>query len=216
MAIKFEFESNFGPGKKVIGPGSSAGPSRPGDNATAAMKRAMQRQSLKFVGDVQIKRLSGRPGLISRSAGGGLRRALSAVTFGKDVRSVESRIGWPKSFFWIKVHEEGATIRAKRKFLAIPFRGTTGSTSRRASGSGLRPGDFPRDRTFFARGKNTKPGNMILFESLGNGRIRPLFVMVPSVRIPPRLGYFRLYDRSKGAMVRGVMQEMSRFFGVQS
>jgi len=207
MAIKFEFDLNFGPKGKPRELSQS--------QTVEALKKSMQRQALGFVGKVQTRRLSGRPGLIPRSPGMGLRRALNTVTYGKDIQSVESRIGWPKPFFWVKVHEDGAVIQAKRKFLAIPFPGTTGATKRRGSVSGLRPSDFPRDKTFFARGKNTKPGNMILFEKLGNGAIRPLFIMTPRISIPARLGYFNLYDKEKASMAKAIMDEMHLRFGGQ-
>lgn len=207
MAIKFDIDSDFGP-RGGLSPIKQ-------EKATQMMKDAMQRQALHFVGQVQVKRLSGRPGLISRTAGGGLRRALNQVTYGKDLRSVESRIGWPKAFFWVKTHETGDTIHAKRKFLAIPFPGVTGATKSRASGSGLRPSDFPRDKTFFARGKNTKPGNLILFEKLAKGKIRPLFIMTPQVKIPARLGYFRLYDQEKPKMISAVLEEMASAYGIK-
>lgn len=176
-----------------------------------AARNSLYRQAIEFVGKVQSTRLSGRPGL--NAPGGALRSALKAApATGANLDSLAVRVGWPGKFHWVRVHEDDAKepIRPKSgKFLAIPFKGTTGATQSRARGSGLRPSDFKKKNTFVGRGAATKPENRILFEKLKGGGVRPLFVLVPQVTIPNRLGYFDLWRKERTKIAKAVQRAMA-------
>lgn len=89
------------------------------------------------------------------------------------------------------IHQTGGTVQAKRsKYLAIPLGNTKGS-----------PRDY--DNTFV---KTSKKGNKIIFQRVGKKKIVPLFVLVESVNIPPRMGVDNALAR-RAAFFRGKAQE---------
>lgn len=170
------------------------------------VKKAMKNQAARFVGKVQVERMSGRPGLNSQ---GGARNALTFAISGNTFDDLAVSIGWPRKYWWLSIHETGGDIKAKnRKFLAIPFPGTIGATKSRARESGLRPQDFDRKKTFIARGKNTKAGNLIIFEKLAGGKVRPIFILTPRVTMPARLGYYAMFNREKEHFIRAVVDSV--------
>lgn len=93
------------------------------------------------------------------------------------------------------VHYDGRTITPKRaSFLTIPLRARGGMYAGRVVATGNRRGDRARhyQNTFFLR----RGGRLFLMQRLpgeGRGRIRALFLLLRSVRLPRRkwLGFTR-------------------------
>lgn len=118
-----------------------------------------------------------RSGKLARRSGATIRAVKKSVKVRGTGRDITGTIGGP---FWLVVHEEGATIRAKRaRYLTIPLPAalTSRGTPRRR-----RARDWPN--TFVQRSRR---GNLIIFQKRGS-RIVPLYLLKKRVRIPRRLG----------------------------
>lgn len=100
---------------------------------------------------------------------------------------------------YARIHEFGGTVRPKRaKMLAIPLIRNTKTA--------LGPRNYP-GRLFVVRGKR----HVFLAESFGKGRQgagggtvfdqRPVFMLVPSVYIPPRLNFIREFKITAGQAI---------------
>lgn len=82
----------------------------------------------------------------------------------------------------LEVHEEGRTIRPKRKkYLAVPL---PAALTTRGTPKKRKPRDWKN--TFVAK---SRKGNLLIFQRMrGKGKIRPLYWLTTEVRIPARLG----------------------------
>jgi len=78
-------------------------------------------------------------------------------------------VGNTKEVVYARIQDKGGEIKAKKKYLTIPFPGVMGSA---------------RDYVgaFFIK---SKTGKLMLCERKGKGGIRPLFLLKTSVKIPP-------------------------------
>ncbi len=140
---------------------------------------------------------TGEQHLLRRS--GGIDGIRIAVTAARDLNSVAGRLLIP---FPISVHEEGATITAKRaQFLTI-----TMPAARNGRGIPI----FPRARdwpnTFVQKSKR---GNLLIFQKRG-ASIVPLYLLKRSVKLPPRLGAQDTIDAGSDFFVDAAIAAMSK------
>ncbi len=146
------------------------------DQIYKGARKGLQKGLRGYQRELTRTRLRGRPGLARRS--GNLARDLQTTVRG---RTVDTLVGI--AFFTAKyapAHEFGATITPKRgRYLAIPLSAVSTPTGI----AQYQPRDFPN--AFFIRSRKN-PDNLVLVEERGS-RIVPLFAMVRSVTIPPRL-----------------------------
>lgn len=123
------------------------------------------------------------PGTLSMRSGRAVRSILQSVKVrGESPGDIQGRIG---GVFYLRTHEFGATIRAKKaNYLTIPLK------------AALNPDGTPKRKkakdwsnTFVAK---SKKGNLIIFRKVDGG-IEPLYLLKKEVKIPARLGMgFRL------------------------
>lgn len=132
------------------------------------------------------------PGSVSRDlrtrSGAGLRSILQSIKVSGGPQGVEGQISAGKLSF----HETGGTIRAKANgFLTIPL-----PAALDARGVPLRKRAREWDNTFV---KRSRRGNLLIFRKLpGPNELTPLYVLKPSVTIPPRLGLGDAIDENIG------------------
>jgi phage gpG-like protein len=156
---------------------------------------AGQRRALRDSGfawrRVMTRRLSGNP--LRRRTGHLVESMQIRITGEKldDLRLHLFSAGVP----YARIHELGGTITAKppRRFLAIP-----GRDNRTPTGVAQEPSA----KRFIAANKGvrifpTKASGGRTLVVVHGGRL--MFVLVPSVRIEPRLGFFRAFDDLEGA-----------------
>lgn len=145
-------------------------------------------QTLVRFRDVFIRlRLSGRPGL-NRITG----QLIRSFKVGRSPRGVpiDRVTAWLATGSpYAHIHEEGGTIRPKRAgALAIPI------GAARTKGGATRGGfESPRGRKdleFIKRGHGRAP----LLAKVSKDRITPMFVLVKSVKIKPRLQFFNTWN----------------------
>lgn len=87
--------------------------------------------------------------------------------------------GYVGAAFPGRVHEYGATIKAKNHLLTIPLKAALDSR-----GVPLKKSARDWKNTFVAK---TKKGNLLIFQKVGT-QVIPLYVLKDQVTIPPRLG----------------------------
>lgn len=144
------------------------------------------------------------PQTLSKRAGGGMASIKQSITVtGKTLDDIIGSIGGD---FYLRTHEFGATIRAKRvKFLTIPL-----PAALNANGTPKKMSAREWDRTFVRR---SKKGNLIIFTRSGKSLI-PLYLLKKEVKIPPRLGMQktlevglpRFVDKAMEAMLKEILK----------
>lgn len=118
-----------------------------------------------------------RGGKLAKRSGRTLRAIKRSVKVQGSGSEITGTIGGP---FYLHVHENGATIRARKaRFLTIPL---PAALTSRGVPKKRRARDWPN--TFVQRSKR---GNLIIFQKRG-GRLVPLYLLKKRVRIPRRLG----------------------------
>lgn len=145
-----------------------------------------------------LKGSSSRKYLYRRT--GSLARGMrSRATRGRRLRDTMVEFGWMTKHgaMIASVHEEGATIRAKKKWLTIPLP------------AAMTPSGVPRWPNAAAAGKARGVNGRLIrirgpsgaFILAGVKRMKrrsdivPLYVLKPQVRIPPRLEFRKTFDR---------------------
>lgn len=146
----------------------------------------------RFERDHKLKYMRGRPGVFART--GTLRRSFMFKVFGKTLAELNG-IYFSDSVY-ARIHEEGGLIRPTRsRYLAIPLDAVkTPSGVPRGS-----PRDFPN--TFIRR----KGGSLLIMQTQGE-RAVPLFALVSSVTIPPRLNLVEFWNSRQRDHVEIVRQ----------
>ncbi|MDR3739019.1 MAG: hypothetical protein P4L40_08355 [Terracidiphilus sp.] len=147
---------------------------------------------------------AGGPDALARRTGTAVNSILHSVKVeGTSWGSLKGSIG---GVSYLAIHETGGVMTAKQRMLTIPLPA--------AMQSGRAP-PFARQwkNTFVAK---SKAGNLLIFQRRGN-EIVPLYILVDSVRIPPRLGmeqtlkqeipYF--LDKATDAVVKDLMARLS-------
>lgn len=168
--------------------------------AFSEMRKAFQIIVRDFDTFFTKHRLSGRTGdqgLNVRS--GTLRRAFKHSVTGTNFKSLQGTMGFmdPISARIAGLHEEGGEVRPKQsQFLAIPLKGAL-TRSGKSRGSA---GEFRAEGgTFIKKGPQGQP---IIYQRRESGKIRALFVLVKSARIPARLELRRTW--ASNATVRSM------------
>ena len=155
------------------------------------------RRTRQFLQGVLVRnRLSGPPGLSSRSST--LRRSFRMSPEGgtggmslKDFTLTEfsTAVSAP-------LHEYGGVVIPKRgKYLAIPLPAAQTAT-------GVKRGGPRTYANTFAR--KTKIGNLIIFQRNGDKKPTPLFLLVKTARIPPRLNFKLEWDANQDLRLQDV------------
>lgn len=132
-----------------------------------AILHTVQSTANEAVTWARATRLSGPPPGVLQVRTGRLRASFRAAVTQRGAVT-EAQVGFlaPQAPFWAWVHEEGTTLVPRQaQALTIPLAGVTG-----------RAGDYAHT---FRRGR-------VIYQHLGGGAPRPLFILVRSVTIPPR------------------------------
>lgn len=168
----------------------------------AAARRALQ-EYLNFVRDDVLRRTSaawpsgtGGNSLSSRSGTAKRSIAESVQVTGRDLHTLRGMIG---GIWYLKTHENGATIRPKRsQYLTVPL------------SAALNPNGTPKKRsarewsnTFVQR---SKKGNLLIFQKQGR-RILPLYVLKKQIDIPRRLGMWDSLNKNADKFIK-LMEDM--------
>lgn len=192
------------------------------------IRQLLNRQTRQFETHMVTNRLSGPTGPESLSSRTGhLRKSLrhEVRQFGPQTFHLEVGIG--KGVPYARIHETGGTIVPRtRKMLAIPTRRakTHAGVSRvgfdKGQGTTNIRSQFPdlfvvkkSGKVFLARavGKEGKAGRKssgggFKGKRAGRGQVEILFTLVPSVRIPPRLGFRKVWK----SRVTEIHEELKR------
>jgi len=153
------------------------------------MAKAFHYQLQKWTGRTIkhiIRNISG-PILKTRSAH--LRRSITGKTFLSKMISkaiVGSGIFGRKPVKYARIHEKGGKIKAKKKFLTIPFPGVKG-----------RAANFPD--SFIIK---SKKGNLLIVEKRGKSGFKPLFSLKKEVTIPARYWLSKSIKEMKPDLIR--------------
>ena len=98
---------------------------------------------------------------------------------------------------YLNVHEDGAIVYARgSKYLTVPL-----SAAKDARGVPLKARARDWGNTFVARNKK---GNLIIYQKRGRSMV-PLYILVRSVYIPPRLGMEKRLNIEAEGFVRNVL-----------
>lgn len=144
------------------------------------------KQAFRVVGDNFLRtfikpRLTGSPGVRMRA--GTLARSFKKNVAGTNIKSLILMIFTDSKY--ARIHEKGGTIKpTKSKYLAIPLDAAK-------TGAGVSRYKSPRDVPGLKFGGYSKAGNPILRTVEG----QPMYVLVQSVTIKPRLGMFKTWER---------------------
>lgn len=143
--------------------------------AMVTLAQALKKAALPVVRRIKEKMagpvLKHRSGDLSRSV------TIGGVESNLQTRALSISIG--SNIVYARIHETGGTILPRRgTYLAIPLSAAQTPTGKARFSPRNAPGP-----TFVARSKR---GNLIIFQKLSSGGIRPLFVLKRSVVIPKR------------------------------
>jgi hydrogenase maturation factor HypE len=136
----------------------------------AVVKAAIRNVSGTILGQYRSGRKSGE-----------LRRNISQRTtdMGGSIQTViGTGIPPTKEVVYARIHEEGGIIKAKKKYLTIPFPGIH-----------LRARDYPNTAVI-----TSKAGNKIMIQNIAGQGFKPLFLLKPEVNIPARYWLSRTMD----------------------
>ncbi len=154
------------------------------DQSARPVSKLLLQSLRRVVKDMQKQhgtpwRAGGSGKSLFRRSGAGLRSIARSVHV-RQANSLDTVFGKIGAGFPISVHEDGATVTAKRaRFLTIPL---PAALNNRGIPLKRRARDW--DDTFVARSKR---GNLIIFQKQSDGGIVPLYLLKRSVTIPPRL-----------------------------
>ena len=180
------------------------------DRLFVEIRRFFKAHHNSFIRFIKTRRIASRKGsggqaalknrLTSRSKT--LRQSMLTEDFGRDVDTLEV-----VSFSTAKharIHEVGGTITPKKSnWLTIPLRAAK-------TKSGIARGKA-RDyaNTFFIKHK-TDPNKLLLVRSLGDDDIEPLFVLVKSITLRPRLGWGKTWKKFLPKVGPGIDKAVGR------
>ena len=142
------------------------------------------------------------PDRLASRSGAGLESIKRSIAVG---RIGDSEVIGSISTGRLTVHETGATIRARGKFLTLPLRAALD-----ARGVARGPARSFQN-TFVARGPN---GGLMIFQRLGQDRIVPLFLLRKQVTIRPRLRLAETVDYETGYFASKAIEAMAKEFGL--
>lgn len=177
-----------------------------GQRIPDALKRSLKDYLKLIAGRLASKHSTNWPG--GTSAGRLSRRTGKGVKSIRDSVKVEEKlndiVGYIGGEFYLRTHEFGAVIRAKRsKYLTIPLPSALDSR-----GVPLKPRARDWANTFI---KKSKRGNLLIFQKRGR-EIIPLYVLKKSVRIPARLGMKKELETYINLLLKYVEQDILKEF----
>ncbi|KKN47003.1 hypothetical protein LCGC14_0667430 [marine sediment metagenome] len=165
----------------------------------AGMKIAFRKVGDIFLEKLVMSRLSGRPGL--KRTTGTLARSFKRAVFGSNIRDLNMIVFTDSKY--ARIHEHGGKIKPKKgSALAIPLKAA---------------------KTRAGRGRVTSPrhiNGLWLYKREGRPPLlmlegTPMFVLLKSVKIKPRLQMFKTWDKQEPKTVRilntAVGQVLQRF-----
>lgn len=161
------------------------------------VRRALLRRHSKAFRNPQNAPATGEKDLLRRS--GGIRDVRVIVSSGADLSKVRGELVVP---FPISVHEEGATITARRaRFLTIPMPAALDSR-----GIPLRRRARDWTSTFVQRSRR---GNLLIFQRRG-ASIVPLYLLKRQVTLPPRLKAQQTLEAGQDFFVDEAIDRLTR------
>jgi hypothetical protein len=167
-----------------------------------AMVAAMRKWSRYFLNQLIIKKMTGETG---NPPDGGVGRRTGELARSWDAeikvtpRTVQSVVFSLSPY--APTQEYGATIRPVRaKWLWIPLDLTAAGVARLTPTLAIEQGGF------IAKSRN---GNLLFFQKLPDGGIKPLFALKNEVRVPPRLGARKLLEHEEKARMRLIKDHLS-------
>ena len=171
----------------------------------AFTRKTLQRGGARYVRDMHA-RMSGPTGPNSLSArtGAGRRSVRFATVPIANGMRLEMAAGG--NAFYLIVHENGATIRPRSaKYLAIPIGAakTKAGVSRQSG-----PRQYPDLKFVIARSGKKLLVRVLPKTKRQPARIVPMYVLVPVVNIPPRLGF----KKTVKEVARGITADLKAGF----
>jgi len=150
-----------------------------------AERRAVNKSAQLVIAEVRQRLRSGTGRTTLSVRTGALRDSLNREPAKKFRKGWRARVGFRRGKVdkYAKTHEFGATIFAKKKFLAIPLSHTLTKSGARGERAGGGPEDF-RGRGFWR--KSPRNGKFYFYEINPGGRPIPIFIGLRNVRIPKR------------------------------
>lgn len=166
----------------------------------ATRQALLKRHSKRFVNPTHAP-ATGEDALLRRS--GGMDKVRTFVQRSQDLSRVAGGMIIP---FPISVHEEGATVRARRvQYLTVPLPAALDNR-----GLPIRPNARAWDNTFVQRSRR---GNLLIFRREA-GRITPLYLLKRSVQIPPRLKALETLAAGEDFFVDSTIADFFQALGV--
>jgi len=175
----------------------------------AAMKSSMNRYLKLIAGRLAAKHKRPWPGgtgassLASRSgkAVQSIRDSVKVTQVGQEIQGIIGGV------FYLKSHEYGAVIRARRsQYLTIPLPAALDSR-----GVPLKKSAREWADTFVIKSKNN---NLLIVQKTASG-IVPLYVLKKEVRIPRRLGMKEELDKYVNLFAKFMEQDLQKEFKVR-
>lgn len=158
--------------------------------------RVAARNGHNYPGGTGPRSLSSRSGKAQDS----IRRSVRTVIDGNDV------VGFIGGIYYLKAHEFGATIRARRsQYLTIPLPAALDS-----AGVPLKRSARDWTNTFI---KRSRKGNLLIFQKRGD-QIVPLYVLKKEVTIRKRLGMHDELDNYIGLLHSYVVDGLKKEFRI--
>lgn len=157
-----------------------------------AGKRSLTLSKNRFDRNLQTKRLRGRPGLKKRS--GRLAQSFIGEVTGNNLANLHMQYG--TNVKYAAIHEFGGVVRPKKgKYLTIPLKDNL-----------LPSGVMKRSlRSFqFVYFRRSKKGSLLAFAGDDKDDMKPMFVLVRSVKIPARLGFRRLWIQERKTLILNI------------
>lgn len=147
----------------------------------------------RFLGKFRRERFRGDDAVQSRSKR--LGQSFRVEHGGKDLDSLYART-FSSGVPYALIHELGGEITpTKKKWLTIPL-----DAAKTASGI-MRASAMHWPDTFFM---TSKKGNLLIMQDRGDADPLPLFLLVRSVRLKPRLGFLDTWRKTEGDLFKEI------------
>lgn len=161
--------------------------------APEALAKSLKDEVGKFTLWFAQKHMARQMNLRLKTRTGALKRSFGATSSGDKLSDLQWLV-FTTSPYAI-THEDGAEIKpTEKRYLTVPLNAAMTKTGRKRG----QARSF--ENTFVQKAKS---GKLFIFQRYGKGgkKIRPLFMLVDSVKIPPRLEFFKTWDDQNKALM---------------
>ena len=168
------------------------------------VRQGMNRYAARFRKGFIAERMRGRPGIHWREKAS-IKGNVQAKARAFGAERLENLQFVAKISALLVAHEEGITIRPdKRKMLAIPLEKGLPHKTSGAPGAPL----------FVFRSPHGTDKRPMLAMKDAMGIVHPLYVLVPQVKLPGRLGFVKYWDAHKQDLIDTIDKDLGRALAV--